>query len=312
MIETLMALWNRGLGGRLLVITISFCCICISISLLFVTAGNAWGSLFTRGRAGGEATRVVMVTSILVTTTAPASTSTSPLATTPTIMPNPCIASATGVSVLSTQISATKSNERSSSPRHRTTASPAQRHKTPTPGVTVIALKSPSPTFPVEMPTATATQTTITTPMPTTVPTLTPTIVATPTATPTSTTTPGATPTGTTTPGIMPTVTVTDTITPTLTAPAGSPTATTTATATASGTGAAHTSGGSSIVSGTSSNADTDQAGRNCFSDSLAQSGAGAMLSLLRNLLWIILVSSLLGTGLFCIQLYRVTVERRQ
>ena len=54
MIETLMALWNRGRGGRLLVMVVTFFCLCISISLLFVTVGSIWGSLPTHGRPGGN------------------------------------------------------------------------------------------------------------------------------------------------------------------------------------------------------------------------------------------------------------------
>src|SRR5258708_7247060 len=94
MIETLMALWNRGVSGRLMVMVVTFFCISISISLLFVTVGGAWGSLFARGRTGGEETRVV--NSVLITATAPTSVATTLVEATPTSVPNPCLASPTG------------------------------------------------------------------------------------------------------------------------------------------------------------------------------------------------------------------------
>src|SRR5438105_13594538 len=44
MIDTFMALWNRGYGGRGILVTIAFSLICISISLLLVSAGSSWFS----------------------------------------------------------------------------------------------------------------------------------------------------------------------------------------------------------------------------------------------------------------------------
>src|SRR6266849_2632209 len=51
MIDTLMALWNRGYGGRGILVTIAFFLICISISLLLVTLGSSITSLFPHGNA---------------------------------------------------------------------------------------------------------------------------------------------------------------------------------------------------------------------------------------------------------------------
>src|SRR5579863_10527917 len=42
MIDTLMALWNRGYGGKGVMVSIAFLVICISISLLLATVGGAW------------------------------------------------------------------------------------------------------------------------------------------------------------------------------------------------------------------------------------------------------------------------------
>jgi hypothetical protein len=322
MIETLMALWNRGVSGRLIVMVVTFFCICISISLLFVTVGGAWGSLFTHGRPGGEETH--MVNSALITVTAPTSiateVATSPVAATPTptIAPNPCLASPTGARGYSRQVDVTRSKGRTSVPTVKTSAVPAHRRETPPPGVTV----TPSPTLPAVTPTGTVT------PAATTLPTVTPTMISTPTATATNTPTVGITPTGTSTPGATPTpslstptaglvptdtatpgVTPTIMTTPTVTASASSPTATTSAT---TGMGSRHIDGGGPLP-GTPSNVGSGQSGEgNCFSDSLATSGEGAVLSLLQNFLWIILVSSLLGTALFCAQMYRVSRNFRR
>src|SRR5947207_3857938 len=71
MVDTLMALWNRGYRGRLMAITLIFCCICISISLLFITIGSAWGSIFPGGRTHGMAQNTAKATYATNTTTTP-------------------------------------------------------------------------------------------------------------------------------------------------------------------------------------------------------------------------------------------------
>ncbi len=306
MIGTLMALWNRGVHGRLVVIGITFCCICISISLLFVTAGSVWGSLLTHGHPGNKVAHVV--SSTMITATAPTAGSTPAIVATPTMAPTPCVASATVNSASSTRSDATAGGEQTGIPTRKAATPPAHRRKkpTPTPGITPTPKPRPSPTSPAPTPTTfpspTLTSTVEATPTVTTVPTLTPTVTSTvastPTSAPTSTSTPGNTPTATT---------ATVTITPTVTVPAGSPTVLPTAT---DGMRATRTTGDGFILSGTPSSADTNQAGRNCLGDSLAQDGVGTMLSQLQNFLWLIAGSSLLGTALFCTQLYRMTRKR--
>jgi hypothetical protein len=323
MVETLMALWNRGISGRLVVTAITFCCICISISLLFVTVGSAWGSLLAHGRGSDEGAR--MVDSTLITATAPGSVSTAPVTVTPVITPHPCVASPTSVNGRTARGDGTREGGKTSVPStHRISATPTHRRKTPTPGVSATPKPSPtpSPTLPAVTPTVVATPTPGATPLPT----ITPTVISTPTdtptvgITPTGTTTPGATPTGipttgivptdTTTPNVTPTTTVTATTTPTATVPVGSPTAMTSATTGTGDTG--HVSNGGSVMSGSSSSGDSNtQNGGNCLSNSLAASGEGAVLSLLQSFLWIILVSSLAGTALFCAQMYRVAHRKR-
>ena len=310
MIETLMALWNRGVSGRLMVIAITFFCICISISLLLVTVGGAWGSLFARAHPGGEGTPVV--NSALVTATAPTSVATSQVAATPvlTVTPIPCLASPTSGNRRTPQVNVTESSGQTSVPARQASATPTQQHKTPTPGVTVTPKPKPSPTPPAVTPT------TVVTPTVTTLPSVTPTVISTATvtptvvSTPTATNTPGATPTSVPTTGVAPTATTTAITTPTVTTPAGSPMPATSATA---GTGNTHASEGGSVMSGTpSSVGNGQQNGNNCFSDSLATSGVGTVLAMLQNFLWIILASSLLGTALFCAQMYRMTRRRAE
>ncbi|MGH2493881.1 MAG: hypothetical protein ACRDIV_04170 [Ktedonobacteraceae bacterium] len=310
MIETLMALWNRGVGGRLMVIAITFFCICISISLLLVTVGGAWGSLFARAHPRGEGTHVV--NSALVTATVPTSVATSQVVVAPTstVTPMPCLASPTSVNGHTPQVNMTEGSGQTSVPARQASATPTHPRKTPTPGVTVTPKPKPSSTPP------TVTPTSVVTPTATTLPPVTPTVIDTATvtptvvSTPTATNTPGATPTSAPTIGIAPTATTTAITTPTVTTPAGSPTAVTSATA---DTGNTHTSEGGLVMSGTpSSVADGQQNGGNCLSDSLATGGVGTVLAMLQNFLWIILVSSLLGTALFCAQMYRMTRRRAE
>lgn len=314
MIETLMALWNRGVSGRLIVMVVTFFCVCISISLLFVTVGSAWGSLFAHGRIGRGETPIVG--SALITATAPTSVATSPVEATPTIIitPNPCLASP--IKSHTPPVDVTRSRTRSSDPTARASVVPAHRQKTPTPGVTVTP--EPSPTLPAVTPTVTATATTLPTVTATAISTATvtatntPTVGITPTHTPTPVATPpvtpAVTPTSTPTTGIVPTDTTTPNVTPTVTAPASSPTVMTGGTP---GIGSRIGHGGGPLTSGTPSSGNNNQPGQgNCFSDTLVANGEGAMLSLLQNFLWIILMSSLLGTALFCAQMCRITRRR--
>jgi hypothetical protein len=51
-----------------------------------------------------------------------------------------------------------------------------------------------------------------------------------------------------------------------------------------------------------------DQPGQtNCLGDTLLAGGQEALFSRLQDFLWLILLSSLLGTALFCAQMYRVS-----
>src|SRR6266567_485400 len=105
MLDTLMALWNRGYRGRLMAITLIFCCMCISISLLFITVGSTWGSIFPGGRTRGMAqnTNTAYATN---TTTTPGLYA-SPTTATSVTVPSPCITTTTGRPAESPRASAT-------------------------------------------------------------------------------------------------------------------------------------------------------------------------------------------------------------
>ncbi len=316
MIETLMALWNWGMRGRLMVMVVTFFCISISISLLFVTVGSAWGSLFARGRTSGEVTRVV--NSVMITATASISVVITPVEATPTSVPNPCLASPTGQQGHTSLVDTTRSSGRTGVPTVRVSATPVRRQKTPVPGVTVTPALSPLPSLTPSPTLPAVTPTVMVSPTATILPTVTPTVISTPTVTGTFTPTVGITPTDTSTPGATatpptstPTVTATPGVTPTAIVsptamgPASSPTVLTSVTP---GIGSRHGHGGGPLTTGTPSSGNNNQPGQgNCFSDTLVVSGEGAVISLLQNFFWVILVSSLLGTALFCAQMYRVS-----
>lgn len=307
MVETLMALWNRGTGGRLLVMVVTFFCLCISISLLFVTVGSIWGTLLTHGRPGSNPAHVS--NGVLITATAPPAGATATVEVTPTLPPNPCLASPTGVRGNTSRVDAT-ANHRWSNPSRTATSGPL--HGTPTPGATVQPLPSPtvSPTSPAMTPTVTTQPTA--TPTATNTPGNTPTVAV----TPADTSTPGATPTPTpTVPGSTPTATDTPTATVTIptatvTVPTGSPTVTVSPTG---GINGRQGNDGRPQIPGTPTGTNNGQQGQgNCLGDTLLTGGEEALFSRLRDFFWMILLSSLLGTALFCAQMYRLARRVRR
>src|SRR5437588_11316039 len=64
MIDTVMALWNRGYGGRGILVTVAFFLICISISLLLVSAGSSW---FSSGGAPGKQRSILSAADLTAT-----------------------------------------------------------------------------------------------------------------------------------------------------------------------------------------------------------------------------------------------------
>ncbi len=317
MIQTLMALWNRGASGRLLVMIVTFLGLCISISLLFVTVGSVWGPLLAhRGQRASDPQKAVS-NAVLITATAPPAVAPTLIVVTPTLPPEPCMASPTEPHGNTARSDETGNNGRSSVATRTPVSRPLR--KTPTPGTTI--LPTPSPTLPAVSPTVT-TQPTVT-PVATNTPTDTPTPTATSTPgasptptvmlTPTDTSTPEATPTTTATGTSMdtPTVTTTETATPvttgtvTVIAPAGSPTA---AGSPTTGIAGRQVHDGRPQIPGTPGDATNGQQSQgSCLSDALVTGGEASLLSRLQDFIWVILVSSLLGTALFCAQMYRLS-----
>src|SRR2546421_1698271 len=94
MIDTLMALWNRGYGGRGILVTIAFFLICISISLLLVAAGNSW---FSSGHSPVKQRSIISAADLTATVQAnnikPVADNTVTIsAPTTTVTANPCYA----------------------------------------------------------------------------------------------------------------------------------------------------------------------------------------------------------------------------
>jgi hypothetical protein len=218
MIDTFMALWNRNhhQGKRALFTFCAFLLICISISLLVVTAGHFWSR---GGRPSVGQTDVIPTTdgAVTIITVTP----------TTTIIQN-CLPSPTQT-VSEVVTSSNLHTPVTGQGKHPAPAStPAPQHG-PLPTSTLVATQPPSPTptvVPTQLPTVTPTPTVVS---PTSTPTVvppTPTPAPLPSSTPTITPLPLPTPTLTVT--VVPTSTVmgtTTAVTPTLT-PSPDPTPT--------------------------------------------------------------------------------------
>ena len=119
-------------------ITLIFCCMCISISLLFITVGSAWGSIFPGGRTRGMAQNTANAAYATNTTTTPGLYA-SPTTAASVTVPNPCVTTATGMPAKSPRASATTYDGRSGGPGYGRTATPkpspthAHPSRTPTP-----------------------------------------------------------------------------------------------------------------------------------------------------------------------------------
>ena len=181
MIDTLMALWNRGYGGRGILVTIAFSLICISISLLLVSAGSSW---FSSGGRRLPAKHISIISAGDLTATAqsnnirPVADNTvtiySPTATVPA---NPC-STTTFVESKTPLVQANATRYRGSG-HYRPTPTPPHSRTTPTP-----VKATPTPTVrPTETPTPTETATTTSTETPT--PRVTPSVTATISTSPT-------------------------------------------------------------------------------------------------------------------------------
>src|SRR5947208_3507440 len=217
MIDTLMALWNRGYGGRGILVTIAFSLICISISLLLVSAGSSW---FSSGRLPGKHISIISAGDLTATAQSsnirPVADNTATIySPTPTVTANPCSTTFVVSKTRSVQVNATRYRGSSGGngyrrptptpPHSRTTPTPVKATPTPTPRRTPTPGVTPTP---IETPTKT--------PTPTPTPTVRPTENPTPTVTATKTPTPTVRPTKTPTPSVTPSVTATISTSPTV------------------------------------------------------------------------------------------------
>lgn len=294
MIDTLMALWNRGYGGRGIIVSIVFFVICISISLLLITVQGPWAAGINHSKdTANQATQntgaftptsqsngIQPIADNTVTINDPTSTPTQA----PTPKPTSVLCTATpAVGHTPTALTYRPTN----TPK---TATPTHSRPTPTP--------TPRPT---STPAATATAS----PTATSTPTLTPspTASSTPSPTPTATSTPAVTPTSTPSPTSTGSPTPTGTITPTATA---SPAATITPTATST-PGIIPTA----TVTLTSLNRQRTLCSQNSAGFSLGLTGNGQILALLWHDLGFILGGSMLGTTLFYLSLFWVAQKKK-
>jgi hypothetical protein len=318
MIDTLMAIWNRGYGGRGILVALAFLLICISISLLLVTAGNSWSALWHHD--GPPVAQGTTISAASLTATAQSQLKASTASVTPVIHPptvaptsNPCLLTSTVEKTSRFTITPTvyqggggylASPTPTSRPRPMPTATP-RPHPTAT----------PSPT-PAVTPTATATATS----------TPTPAVTATNTPTPTVTPTPTGTATGTPTPTISPTPTgvATGTPTPSVTPtsiPTATPTIGATSTVSVTSTSTTHFRGGTPVATSSSAATATQgqqqsAGGTNCPSiyngsgDNVDVTFDGSIGAILMRDIWIILGSSTLGTLLFYVAIYLLNRKR--
>jgi len=292
MIDTLMALWNRGYGGRGILVTMAFSLICISISLLLVSAGSSW---FSSGGRGLPAKHISIISAGDLTATAQ-SNNIRPVADntvtiyspTATVTANPC---STTFVVSKTPLVQANATRYRGSGHYRPTPTPPHSRTTPTP-----VKATPTP-IPRRTPTPTVTATKTPTPTPTVRPTETPTPTVTPTKTPTPT------------PTVRPTETPTPRASVTATIPIGP-------TVIVTGTIPPHLSGGATpITTGTvASGQNRTSGGTDCshnkLVDSVGLNADGSVVATIEHHLWIILGGSTFGTLCFYIVVYVVSRKR--
>src|SRR6266568_3568491 len=290
MIDTLMALWNRGYGRRGILVTIAFSLICISISLLLVSAGSSW---FSSGGRGLPGKHISIISAGELTATAqsnnirPVADNTATIySPTATVTANPCSTTIVVSKTRSVQVKATRYRGSSGgSGYHRPTPTPPHSRTTPTP-----VKATPTPT-PGRTPTPGVTPTETPTKTPTPTPTETPTKTPTPTVRPTKTPTPRVTPSVTATISTSPTVIVTGTIPPHLSG-GGTPIATGT------------------VASGQNRNTGSTDCSHNKLGDSVGLNADGSVVATIEHHLWIILGGSTFGTLCFYIVVYVVARKR--
>src|SRR5579884_4054528 len=277
MIDTIMALWNRGKGGRGLVALLAFVLFCICISLLLVTTVSAWSALLHGKHQHTAAAQRTGISYQTPTGTQSGHTGISTPPQTPTQTPTPPVCSVSptmGVSHATTPTTIVRGHKQG--PYNHPT--PVPTRSKPTPGPT-----------PPKTPTPTKGNNPTPTPSPTSVPT------STPTSTPTMTTTPGGTTSNTPVPS------------PTETPTAGS---TASPTVDPSATRGTSTVGGQPLMPGGGRAGPGSSSSNNCLGDSLNDSAYAAALAALEEYAWLVVGGALTATIIFCGALYRLSLRR--
>jgi hypothetical protein len=318
MLDTLMALWNRGYGGRGILVSIAFFIICISISLLLVTVEGSWLSWLHQPQRP-DAARAISGTASPTATATSQTSGIQPVPSdtvtiyAPTVTPTatgPCIVQHSTAHNAPTGLVDTFNHKNGNGKDPGKPTPPALR-STPT------AVISPTP---VIRTTPTVGITPTTSPSPSPSPTVSPTVSPSPTVTVTATATPGGTPTpsptATGTPNTNQTPTPTITITPTAvatstTTPGTTPTAATSPTATATNTSQLqgntslnHKSGGPLPGQGNSGTDTNAHCSNSSTGDSVGNVEDTSALAILERNLWLIFGGSIFGTILFYISAY--------
>ena len=284
MLDTIMALWNlifrrnaaqyaisRPRRFRTIPLVLALLLICISISLLLVTVGGAWPSVFQHGKSarsnGKTSTRTVLITTTVQPTQA--ATNTVPTTVTPTMTSTVtnCLGTPTIASSHTVPVSPTAAYGQGG--KQPGTATPVSTQPASQPTPPIISVSPIVKIAPSSTPTPTPTVTPLPTSTDTPTPGITPTDAATPTVTPSPLPTPGATPTAT--------ITTTPDATPT-----ASPTA---------GIEAPNSGGGPGVGGQQNGN----PAVANCLNDSLAIDADAAIISTMQEYLWVVLICAILG-----------------
>ena len=273
-------------------VTIAFSLICISISLLLVSAGSSW---FSSGGLPGKHISIISPGDLTATAQSnnirPVADNTATIySPTATVTANPCSTTFVVSKTRSVQVNATRYRGSSGGsgyrrptptpPHSRTTPTPVKATPTPTPRRTPTPGVTPTPTeTPTKTPTPTPTVTATKTPTPT------------PTVRPTETPTPRVTPSVTATILTSPTVIVTGTIPPHL-----------------SGGGTPITTG--TVASGQNRTTGSTDCSHNKLVDSVGFNADGSVVATIEHHLWIILGGSTFGTLCFYIVVYVVARKR--
>jgi hypothetical protein len=324
MLDTLMALWNRGYGGRGILVSIAFFIICISISLLLVTVEGSWLSWLHQPQRLDNTHAIGSVASPTATSQTsgiqpvPSNTVTiySPTVTvtvTATATKGPCLVQHYVPGNTPTALANTTRNNSGNGNKGGNRNNPNKPVVPP-----ILTKPKPKPVTPTPQPppvnqtTPTVGITPASSPPPTVTVTATPGSTPTPSLSSTGTPTnnPAPTPTIATTPVVTPSAT--NTSTPTVDV---SPTASATGVSLFKGNRSSTTASGGPLPGQNTPNTATgsnSSCSNSSTGDSVGINADTSMLAILERNLWLILGGSIFGTILFYISAYVFMRKRGQ